>query len=261
MYWLTAPSEATQSRSQKTSKTFAVITHRCIKRKKALTLDRENRTRPERQTVIIATKLARYDIDIAVLSETKQFQPDVNQCTFIWQREDDSVRRMHGAVSNSLSSNWRRFPWVYLDDWWRQRSTYRLLANNLIVPCTRTRNSDPNKFTRQYACIGPLLILHESHESLQLRPTTECNFDNRTPINRHFPPGREDFKLAPPAHLNRLKYEMLFKFTFNWQHFVQKFYYKKVLLCNVMHAKHAHEVSKTPMLAPEKGTVWSINNE
>ena len=41
--------------------------------------------------------------------------------------------------------------------------------------------------------------------------------------------------------------------------FVQKFYYKFLLLCHVLHPKHAHEASKTPMLVPEKGAVWSIH--
>ena len=48
----------------------------------------------------------------------------------------------------------------------------------------------------------------------------------------------------------------------NLHHFVQKFYYINVYLnCHFLHPTHAHKVSTTPMLAPEKGAVWSINNK
>ena len=66
------------------------------------------------------------------------------------------------------------------------------LPQHLIVPCTRTRNSDPNKFVQiptriNYLCI---LILSKSHKSLEL--TTEWN--NKTPIHRHLPSGQGHFQ-------------------------------------------------------------------
>ena len=76
------------------------------------------------------------------------------------------------------------------------------LPQHLIVPCTRTRNSDPNKFFRiptrinTYAySLYPRVI-----RAWNLLP----NEIIRLPSIDTFHQTVSPFKLAPPAHLNRL---------------------------------------------------------
>ena len=100
------------------------------------------------------------------------------------------------------------------------------LPQHLIVPCTRTRNSDPNKFVQIPTRINTskcILILSKSHlRTWNLLP----NEIIRLPSIDTFHQAVSTFKLAPPAHLNEsfvntnhCKYEMLFS-----HHFVQNFY-------------------------------------
>jgi len=59
-------------------------------------------TGTERRTVIAARQLARYDIDIAALSETRfpkegQLREDGGGYTFFWKATSMADRRIHGV--------------------------------------------------------------------------------------------------------------------------------------------------------------------
>ena len=72
-------------------------------------LDLPNSTRPERRTALVARELAKYDIDIAALSETrlsgKNQRVEVGAgYTFFWKGKDEGVRRT-GGVGFAIKSN------------------------------------------------------------------------------------------------------------------------------------------------------------
>ncbi|XP_076037312.1 uncharacterized protein LOC143022818 [Oratosquilla oratoria] len=73
-------------------------------------MDRENSSRPERRTALVARELARYRIDMAALSETRL--PEEGSVaerkggyTFFWKGKNKDEDRIHGvglAIKTSL---------------------------------------------------------------------------------------------------------------------------------------------------------------
>ena len=72
--------------------------------------DRDNSSRPERRTALVAMELARYNIDVAALSETRladegQISETGAGYTFFWKGKTAEEPRLHGvgfAIRNSL---------------------------------------------------------------------------------------------------------------------------------------------------------------
>lgn len=73
-------------------------------------LDRDDADRPQRRTALVAKELARYNIDIAALSETRLAE-EGSICepeggyTFFWRGKPEEEDRTHGvgfAIRNSL---------------------------------------------------------------------------------------------------------------------------------------------------------------
>lgn len=79
-------------------------------------LDRTGSKRPERQTAIVAKELARYNVDIAALSETRLALSDsmVDQdYTFYWSGRGEDERREAGvgfAIRNSIAKSMEQEP-------------------------------------------------------------------------------------------------------------------------------------------------------
>ena len=75
-------------------------------------LDNPNSDHPERRTAIISRELARYDIDIAALSETRradegQLKEEGGGYTFFWKGKPSGERRIHGvgfAIKNRIAN-------------------------------------------------------------------------------------------------------------------------------------------------------------
>ena len=82
---------------------------------------------------------------------------------------------------------------------------YNLLNNSipqpLIVPCTRTRNSDPNKFVQIPTRINTYYSFYPRVIRAWNIPPNEII---RLPSIDTFHQAVSTFKPAPPAHLNRL---------------------------------------------------------
>ena len=72
-------------------------------------LDNEDTDRPAQRTALIATKLCRYDVDIAALSETRladegSLSEAGGGYTFVWKGLPQDARRMHGIGFATRSS-------------------------------------------------------------------------------------------------------------------------------------------------------------
>ena len=75
-----------------------------------LDLSNNNTERPERRTALVAKELARFNIDIAALSETRisgegKIEETGSGYTFVWKGKDDGERRIHGvgfAIKTSI---------------------------------------------------------------------------------------------------------------------------------------------------------------
>ena len=73
-------------------------------------MDRENTSRPERRTALVARELAHYYIDIAALSETRLAEEGLvtelkGGYTFFWKGKSKDEDRIHGvglAIRTSL---------------------------------------------------------------------------------------------------------------------------------------------------------------
>ena len=78
----------------------------------------DNETRPERQTALVAKILARYDIDVATLTETRlSGEGSLNEAgqgyTFFWRGVAEGQPRIHGvciAVKNSILNSLEELP-------------------------------------------------------------------------------------------------------------------------------------------------------
>ena len=112
------------------------------------------------------------------------------------------------------------------------------LPQNLVVPCTRTRNSDPNKFVQIPTRINTYAY------SFYPRVTRAWNLlPNeilRLSYYRHFPSGREHCPTCSTSpsksvlNTNRCKYVILFHVSFGPL-------FKSFIVSHVLHPKHAHD--------------------
>ena len=84
-------------------------------------LDRDDSNRPERRTALLSNELARYNLDITALSETRlSDEGDINEApgyTFFWKGLPSGQPRHAGvgfAVRSTLLNNLKELPFVFL---------------------------------------------------------------------------------------------------------------------------------------------------
>ena len=98
--------------------------------------DRETTNRPERRTALIAMELAKYNIDIAVLSETRfHASGSLNnlECTFYWSGKPNGERRDAGvgfAIKRDIGLKLTEMPHPVSD---------RIMT--MRIPLTKDRNA------------------------------------------------------------------------------------------------------------------------
>ena len=112
------------------------------------------------------------------------------------------------------------------------------LPQHLVVPCTRTRNSDPNKFVQIPTRIDKYAYSFYPRVIMSLEPATKWNI--KTLIHRHFPSGHEHCPTCSTSpsksvvNTNRCKYVILFHVSFGPL-------FKSFIVSHVLHPKHAHD--------------------